>query len=113
MRADARLTAAVAVFLVVSLHAAGTRLNAEAARARTAAASLDAAASGVEEALDGARVLRDLKARDLASFKAGLARLTGSRRALYEAGLELQDEKRQLEKLWEVLTTYLLVDAAQ
>jgi hypothetical protein len=54
--------------------------------------------------------LRDLKARDVARLKAGLMGLTSSRRALYETGLALQEEKRLLEKQWEIMTTYLLID---
>jgi hypothetical protein len=36
--------------------------------------------------------------------------LTSSRRALYETGLALQEEKRLLEKQWDIMTTYLLIN---
>ncbi|MFX7870812.1 hypothetical protein ABTK02_22800, partial [Acinetobacter baumannii] len=46
-------------------------------------------------------------------LKKGLPSLTRSRRELFEAGLELQEEKHLLEKQWEILTTSLLVDAQE
>lgn len=69
----------------------------------------DDAAIELEQALS----LRDLKQQDLDRFKAGLPGAAQSRRALYEAGLALQEEKRLLEKQWEIVSTYLLVDEAE
>ena len=54
--------------------------------------------------------LRRLKRRDISAFKQGLATLTKSRRSIYEAGLALQEEKRLLDKQWEIMTTYLMVE---
>ncbi|OGR84467.1 MAG: hypothetical protein A3J74_00540 [Elusimicrobia bacterium RIFCSPHIGHO2_02_FULL_57_9] len=54
--------------------------------------------------------LRELKSRDISRFKSDLSLLTQSRRALYEGGLQLQEEKRLLEKQWEIMSTYLLID---
>ncbi len=58
------------------------------------------------------QALRDVVARDLAATKKNAASLSVSRRALFEGGLALSEEKRLLEKQWEIMTTYLLVDAA-
>lgn len=62
------------------------------------------------DSLNDAASLREMKLRDLERFKTELAKLTKSRRALYEGGLQLQEELRVLEKQWEVVSTYLLVD---
>lgn len=56
------------------------------------------------------RSIRDLKSRDIMQLKAGLSGMAESKRLLYEAGLTQQDEKRSLEKLKEILTTYLKMD---
>ncbi len=62
------------------------------------------------ESLGDATSLRDMKLRDLERFKTELSKLTNSRRALYEGGIQLQEELRVLEKQWEIVSTYLLVD---
>lgn len=109
-KAPASLVTAVAVLSLIALHLAASRVGEQAGEAQSELARLEPAAAQLENAVLNAETLRDLKAKDLAVFKAGLTQLTGSRRALYEAGLQLQEEKRQLEKLEEVLLTYLRVD---
>jgi len=54
--------------------------------------------------------LKSLKQQDVSRFKQGLSGLVQSKRSLYEAGLSLQEEKRLLEKQWEIMTTYLVLD---
>jgi len=54
--------------------------------------------------------LKDLKEQDVVRFRAGLSGTVQSKRALYEAGLSAQEEKRLLEKQLEIMTTYLMVD---
>ena len=54
--------------------------------------------------------LKELKEQDVARFKAGLSGLVQSKRTLYEAAVSVQEEKRLLEKQWEIMTTYLVVD---
>lgn len=54
--------------------------------------------------------LRDERQRDLSVFQGQLEGITQSRRALYEGGLALQNEKRMLEKQVEIVLTYVLLD---
>jgi hypothetical protein len=61
-------------------------------------------------AQNNALSLKDLKEQDLTRFKAGLSGAVRSKRALYEAGLSAQEEKRLLEKQLEIMTTYLMID---
>ncbi len=58
------------------------------------------------------QALRDVVAKDIAQAKRNAASLTRSRRAVFEGGLAVSEEKRLLEKQWEIMTTYLLVDPA-
>jgi hypothetical protein len=84
-----------------------------AAHARITAGEGDAALvalDDLEQETSERQALRDLVARDLAAAKKNAASLTVSRRALFEGGLALSEEKRLLEKQWEIMTTYLLVD---
>jgi hypothetical protein len=86
-----------------------------AARARRTAREGDAvlaALDDLDQEISERQALRDLVARDLAMTKKNAASLSVSRRALFEGGLALSEEKRLLEKQWEIMTTYLLVDVA-
>lgn len=80
-------------------------LRAEDAAARSAA-SLDEA----REALSMNAALRDERVSQLSTFQRNLAGITQSRRAIYEGGLQLQNEKRLLEKQLEIVQTYVLVE---
>lgn len=85
---------------------------------RRASAAETALVAAAEEADEVSSVLaevssaRDVKERELEAFKRGLPQLAESRRKVYEGGLQLQEEKRLLEKQLEIMTTYLLVDPA-
>jgi hypothetical protein len=86
-------------------------------RARTVLVEADVEAAAVarddqEQELSERQALRDVVARDIAHAKQNAATLTRSRRAVFEGGLALSEEKRLLEKQWEIMTTYLLVDPA-
>lgn len=86
-----------------------------AAHARLTAAEGDAAQvalDDLDQEIAEKQALRDLVARDLASAKKNATSLSASRRAIFEGGLALSEEKRLLEKQWEIMTTYLLVDPA-
>lgn len=85
------------------------------ARARRAAGDGDAALvalDDLDQEIAERQALRDLVARDLAAAKKNATSLSASRRALFEGGLALSEEKRLLEKQYEIMTTYLLVDQA-
>ena len=64
----------------------------------------------VSESLKEFQGLRQMKERDMEVFKASLGSLTKAKKALYESGLALQEEKRLLEKQLEIMTTSLRVD---
>jgi hypothetical protein len=84
-----------------------------AARARLAEAEHEAAAVALDDLdleLSERQALRDLVSRDLTRAQSNAATLSRSRKALFEGGLALSEEKRLLEKQWEIMTTYLLVD---
>ncbi len=72
--------------------------------------ALNANNNALSQDVQELRSLRDLKVKDLDRLKAGLADMAQSKRTLYEAGLSLQDEKRSLEKLKEIMSTYLKID---
>jgi hypothetical protein len=57
------------------------------------------------------RTLADLKAQDVEQFKSGMATVAQMRKTLYEAGLASQEERRLLEKQWEIMITYLTVNS--
>jgi hypothetical protein len=83
------------------------------ARARLTAGDQEAAAvalNDLQQEVSERQALRDLVTRDLNRAKQNAASLSRSRRALFEGGLALNEEKRLLEKQWEIMTTYLLVD---
>jgi hypothetical protein len=85
--------------------------------ARAGLTAADGEAAGValedlDQELSERQALRDLVARGLASAKKNAASLSRSQRVLFEGGLAISEEKRLLEKQWEIMTTYLLVDLA-
>ena len=58
------------------------------------------------------QALRDLVSRDFARAKASAASLSLSRRALFEGGLAASEEKRLLEKQWEIMNLWIRLDEA-
>jgi flagellar motility protein MotE (MotC chaperone) len=101
---------AAGALVLVAMNAGREHLR-DAALARRA--ELAAVAERIEpsaDALSETASFRDMKLRDLDRFRAELSKLANARRALYEGGLELQEDRRLLEKQWEIVSTYLLVD---
>ncbi|HNW43527.1 MAG TPA: hypothetical protein PKI19_03425 [Elusimicrobiales bacterium] len=98
---------ALAGGLLALLWLAGSGLGAKLAQVRADAARLEAAVPGSAAALEELRVLRDLKLNDAANYKTALKELARSKRAVYDTGASLQEEKRLLEKQLEIMTTYL------
>ena len=109
-KAKPEVLAAAALAAIVGMDAGRLRLAEETARRAADIGRLDQALDDASDALGEAIVLRDLKDKDLRTLKSSLMRVTRSRRALYESGLQLQEDKRLLEKQWEIMTTYLQVD---
>lgn len=96
-----------------TMHVGRRILARSATEARHPLSELSRRAEESAGALSEAAVLRDEKLRALAAFKVGLPKLTEARRQVYEGGLQLQEEKRLLEKQLEIMTTYLLVDQGE
>jgi hypothetical protein len=63
-------------------------------------------------ALNHYQSLSDLKTQDTEKFKQDLSNIAQSKKTLFEAGLSTQEERRLLEKQWEIMTTYLTVNTS-
>ncbi|MBI5239891.1 MAG: L,D-transpeptidase [Elusimicrobia bacterium] len=109
-RAHPVLVAAAGLAVLAAGHMTGSWVLANAEPRRSEWLLLAKEREKAAAAAADLQSLRDLKAEDVARLKASLAGLTDSRRAAFEAGLALQEEKRLLEKQWEIMTTYLLID---
>ncbi|MFI5361945.1 MAG: hypothetical protein ACHQ49_08255 [Elusimicrobiota bacterium] len=101
---------AVAALLLLAPWALQSWLAARARLADGDAESSAAALDDLEQELSERQALRDLVSRDLSAEKKNAASLSVSRRALFEGGLALSEEKRLLEKQLEIMTTYLQID---
>jgi|GEM_PF-2087009 len=77
-----------------------------------ALASAGAAHEDLDVELAERQSMRDLVATNLERAKSNAAKLSRSRRVLFEGGLALAEEKRLLEKQWQIISTYVLVDPA-
>ena len=109
-RAPAALTAAAGLLILAAGHWTGSWVRSHAEPRRSELQLLAKEREKAAAAAADLQSLRDLKAEDVSRLKASLAGLTSSRRAAFEAGLALQEEKRLLEKQWDIMTTYLLID---
>ena len=76
------------------------------------AANMEEALAASVSALDDLRGMRELKHSEVDNYKAALKSQALSKKAVYEAGEALQEEKRLLEKQLEIITTYLEIDEA-
>ncbi|MDD5627990.1 MAG: L,D-transpeptidase [Elusimicrobia bacterium] len=109
-RAHPGLAAAAGAAILVGTHLTGSWVLSHAEPRRSEWLLLTKEREKAAAAAADLQSLRDLKAEDVARLKASLAGRASSQRAVYEAGLALQEEKRLLEKQWGIMTTYLLVD---
>ncbi|HVC08810.1 MAG TPA: L,D-transpeptidase [Elusimicrobiota bacterium] len=102
--------AGAALILLIVMNALRVKLKSAALESRRQAKSLAQNLEDAQDALADAQSLRDMKEDELSRAKRVILSLTRSRQALYESGLELQEEDRILQKQWEMLSTYLQVD---
>lgn len=105
-----KYTLAAGIGLLLGAHAMTSWIQNEATLAAIKLRRLNKSQEQLSLALANSLTLTDLKSRDIARFKTALSELVQSKRSLYEAGLSLQEEKRLLEKQWEMMTTYLMLD---
>ena len=103
---------AAGALVLAGLGLMGRWVAAHAERAADDRAALGVARSDLELDLSERQALRDLVTRDLARAKASAATLTKSRKALYEGGLALSEEKRLLEKQLEIMSLWIRLDEA-
>jgi hypothetical protein len=75
-------------------------------------AVLSVAREDLELDLAERQALRDFVSKDFARAKASAASLSLSRRALFEGGLAASEEKRLLEKQWEIMSLQIRLDEA-
>ena len=113
-RLDRRVSAP-GLFMAGAAVLAGLWLMGEWVGERAAAAAgenvaLSVALEDLELDLGERQALRDLIVRDFARAKTSAATLTKSRKALFEGGLALSEEKRLLEKQLEIMSLWLRLD---
>jgi hypothetical protein len=111
-RAPTLLVVAAGLILLLGTHMVGSWLQAHAAARDAQWRLLVREREKAAAAVVDLQALREFKARDVARLQEGLSGMTRSRRTLFEAGLSLQEEKRLLEKQWEIMTTWLLIEPA-
>jgi hypothetical protein len=102
----------LAVVLLLGAHGVQHLLRERVATLQTRLHDLHLAEEQSALAASHFQTLSDLKNQDVDQFKEGMSTLAQSSKALFEAGLSVQEEKRLLEKQWEIMTTYLTIDMA-
>jgi len=100
---------AAAVILSAS-HLLESRLRARAASLGPVLRTVAESREGLREMEEEYRPLTELRVHDVNQLKGGILKLTQSRKQVFEAGLSLEEEKRVLEKQWEIMSTYLQLD---
>jgi hypothetical protein len=101
---------AVGMALLLGGYAAQRQLDKNVKHLQETAQGLAHAQEESAHALSHFRSLANLKTHDVDQFKSGLSTAAQSKKQLFEAGLSLQEERRLLEKQWEIMTTYLSID---
>ncbi len=113
-RLDRRVGAAGLVLagavVLAGLWLLGRWVAAHAALAADEATALSVAREDLELDLSERQALSDLVRRDFARAKASAANLTKSRKALFEGGLALSEEKRLLEKQLDIMSLWIRLD---
>ncbi|MBI4061775.1 MAG: hypothetical protein HY403_10120 [Elusimicrobia bacterium] len=96
--------------VLAALWMMGRWVSAHAAIAAGELTAFSVAREDLELDLGERQALHDLVTRDFARAKASAATLSRSRRALYEGGLALSEEKRLLEKQLEIMSLWIRLD---
>ncbi len=96
--------------VLVSLWLMGRWVSAHAAIAADERTALAVARVDLELDLAERQALSDMVSRDFARAKVSAATLSRSRKALFEGGLALSEEKRLLEKQLEIMSLWIRVD---
>ena len=96
--------------VLMGLWLMGRWVSVHAAIAAEERAALSVARADLDLDLNERQALSDLVSRDFARAKASAATLTRSRKALFEGGLALSEEKRLLEKQLEIMSLWIKLD---
>lgn len=96
--------------LLIFLTAADVYLEKEAGDLNAKLSELRRTEEALNSALETAEQLNALKRRDVENIKAAMVGLARRQKRYYEGSLALGEERRQLEKQLELLTTRLQVD---
>ena len=96
--------------VLASLWLMGRWVSAHAAIAADERMALSVAREDLELDLAERQALSDLVSRDFARAKISAATLSRSRKALFEGGLALSEEKRLLEKQLEIMSLWIRLD---
>ncbi len=102
--------AAAGALVLAGLWLMGRWVSARASFAADELVALSVSREDLQLDLNERQALSDLVARDFARAKVSAATLTRSRKALYEGGLALSEEKRLLEKQLEIMSLWLQLD---
>lgn len=102
--------AAAGAAIIGCLWLLGRWVTENAARAADERAALTVAREDLDLDLAERRALSALVSRDFARAKASAATLSRSRKALFEGGLALSEEKRLLEKQLEIMSLWIRLD---
>jgi hypothetical protein len=102
--------AAAGAAVLGCLWLTGRWVSEHAARAADERTALSVAREDLELDLAERRALSALVSRDFARAKASAATLSRSRKALFEGGLALSEEKRLLEKQLEIMSFWIRLD---
>jgi hypothetical protein len=109
-RVGAAGLAAAGALVLAGLWMMGRWVSAHAAIAADECTALGVAREDLDLDLSERQALSDLVKRDFARAKASAATLTRSRKALFEGGLALSEEKRLLEKQLEIMSLWIKLD---
>jgi hypothetical protein len=109
-RAGALELVLAGALVLAGLWGMGRWVAAHARRAADERVALAVAREDLELDLSERQALSDLVAKDFARAKVSAASLTRSRKALYEGGLALSEEKRLLEKQLEIMSLWIRLD---
>ncbi|MEQ1920581.1 MAG: hypothetical protein ABL955_15440, partial [Elusimicrobiota bacterium] len=102
--------AAAGAAVLASLWLLGRWVSAHAAIAADERVALSVAREDLELDLAERQALSDLVSRDFARAKVSAATLSRSRKALFEGGLALSEEKRLLDKQLEIMSLWIRLD---
>ncbi len=103
--------AAAGALVLAGLWMLGRWVSTRAGIAADERTALSVAREDLTLDLNERQALSDLVSRDFARAKVNAATLSRSRKALYEGGLALSEEKRLLEKQLEIMSLWIKLDA--